>query len=67
MNPLPVLIPFVVFGGIMYLFMRQKRERTANAPLRGEIQTGVRFATGLDHVSHLGTGGVGALAGCGSA
>lgn len=63
MNPLPVLITFIVFGGIMYLFMRQKRERTTNAPLRGEIQAGVRFATRLDHVSHLGTGGFGGTPG----
>ena len=63
MDPLPVLIPFVVIGGIMYLFMRQKRERTTNALLRGEIQAGARFATRLDHVSHLGTGGVGGTRG----
>jgi hypothetical protein len=63
MNPLPVLIPFVIIGGIMYLFMRQKRERTTNAPLRDEIQAGVRFATRLDHASHLGTGGFGGTRG----
>ena len=48
---------FVVIGGILYLFMRQNRERTANAPLRGEIQARARFATKLDHASILGTGG----------
>ncbi len=59
MNPLPVLASLVIVGGILYLFVRRNRERTANAPLRGEIQAGVRFATRLDHVSILGTGGFG--------
>jgi hypothetical protein len=63
MDPLPVLMPFVVIGGILYLFMRQNRERTANAPLRGEIQARVRFATKLDHVGILGTGGFGGTRG----
>jgi len=63
MNPLPFLIPFVVIAGIMYVFMRQKRERTANAPLRGEIQARARFATRLDQVSHLGAGGIGGTRG----
>jgi hypothetical protein len=63
MDPLPVLMPFVVIGGILYLFMRQNRERTANAPLRGEIQAGVRFATKLDLVGILGTGGFGGTRG----
>jgi hypothetical protein len=63
MDPLPVLMPFVVIGGILYLFMRQNRERTANAPLRGEIPARVRFATKLDHVGILGTGGFGGTRG----
>ncbi len=57
MNPIPVVMSFVILAGILYLFMRQNRERTTNAPLRGEIQAAVRFATNLDHVSILGTGG----------
>lgn len=57
MDPLPILMSFVVIGGILYLFMRQNRERTVNAPLRREIQEGVRFATKLDHASILGVGG----------
>ncbi|HUB42442.1 MAG TPA: hypothetical protein VMA72_26615 [Streptosporangiaceae bacterium] len=63
MNPLPVLFSFVILAGILYLFIRQNRERTTNAPLRGEIQAGVRFATRLDHVSILGTGGFGGTRG----
>ena len=63
MNPFPVLMSFVVLAGILYLFMRQNRERTTNAPLRGEIQSGVRFATRLNHVSIRGTGGFGGTLG----
>ena len=48
---------FVIIGGIMFLFMRQNRERTANAPLRNEIQERVCLSTRLDHVSKLGEGG----------
>jgi hypothetical protein len=54
---------FVILAGILYLFMRQNRERSTNAPLRGEIRAGVRFATRLDHVSILGTGGFGGTRG----
>jgi hypothetical protein len=57
MDPLPVLFSVVVISGILYLFVRQNRERTANAPLRGEIQAEARFAAKLDHASILGTGG----------
>jgi hypothetical protein len=46
-------------GGIVYLFTRQNRERTTNAPLRRAIQAQVRLSTPLDHVSVLGTGGFG--------
>jgi hypothetical protein len=35
MNPLPYLVPFVIFCGFAYLFVRSNRERTTNAPLRG--------------------------------
>ncbi len=57
MDPLPILMTFVVISGLLYLFMRQNRERTINAPLRDEIQAGVRFAAKLDHARILGTGG----------
>ena len=63
MDPLQILMSFVVISGILYLFMRQNRERTTNTPLRGEIQAGVRFATKLDHARILGTGGLGAARG----
>jgi hypothetical protein len=63
MKIFPILMSFVVLAGILHLFMRQNRERTANGPLRGEIQAGVRFATTLNHVSILGTGGFGGTRG----
>ena len=63
MDPLPILMTFVVISGLLYLFMRQNRERTSNAPLRGEIQAGARFAAKLDHARILGTGGFGGTRG----
>jgi hypothetical protein len=57
MNAIPILMSFVIIGGILFLFMRQNRERAANAPLRDEIQGQVCLSTRLDHVSILGTGG----------
>jgi hypothetical protein len=57
MNPLSILFAVVVIGGLLYLFVRQNRERTSNAPLRGKIQAQVRYSTTLDHASILGTGG----------
>jgi hypothetical protein len=51
------LIPLLIIGGIVYLFVRRRRERETNAPLRGEIEARVCFATPLDRVSKLGTGG----------
>ena len=57
MRVLPALMSFVVVGGIMYLLMRRNRDRSANAPLRDEIQAQVCLSTSLDHVSILGRGG----------
>lgn len=57
MDALPILMSIVIIGGILFLFMRQNRERAANAPLRDEIQGRVCLSTPLDHVSKLGTGG----------
>jgi hypothetical protein len=54
---LPVLGVLVIIGGWMYMFMRQNREREANAPLRNEIQARVCLSTRLDRVSKLGEGG----------
>jgi hypothetical protein len=63
MKAFPILMSFVILAGLVYLFRRQNRERTTNAPLRDEIQAGVRFATRLNHVSILGTGGFGGTRG----
>jgi hypothetical protein len=63
MEVLPILFSLVIVGGIVYLFVRQNRERTTNAPLRAEIQAQVRLSTPLDHVSILGTGGFGGTKG----
>ena len=54
-----VLIPLLIIGGMVYLFTRRNRERTGNAPLRGEIEARVCFETTLYRVSILGTGGFG--------
>ena len=64
MDLLPeVLIPLVIIGGLVYMFMRQNRERAGNAPLRGEIAARVCFETTLDRASFLGTGGFGGTRG----
>ncbi len=63
MDLLPqVLIPLLIIGGIVYLFMR-RRERAGNAPLRGEIKARACFETTLDRASILGTGGFGGTRG----
>lgn len=58
-----VLISLVIFGGLVYMFMRRNRERSGNAPLRGEIEARVCFETTLDRASFLGTGGFGGTRG----
>jgi hypothetical protein len=63
MDAIPILMSFVIIGGILFLFMRQNRERATNAPLRDEIQGRVCLSTRLDHVSKLGTGGFGGTPG----
>jgi hypothetical protein len=64
MDLLPeVLIPLVIVGGLVYMFMRQSRERAGNAPLRDEITARVCFETTLDRASFLGTGGFGGTRG----
>lgn len=63
MDPLPIVTPFVIVGGILFLFMRRNRERATNAPLRSQIQAQVRLSTPLDHASILGTGGFGGTRG----
>ena len=52
-----VLIPLVIVGGFVSLFVRRNRERAVNAPLRAEIGAQVRFKTRLHRVKILGTGG----------
>jgi hypothetical protein len=64
MDLLPqILVSVVIVGGIAYFYVRRNRERTANAPLRGQIEAQVRFETILDRVSVLGTGGFGGTRG----
>src|SRR5580692_3609465 len=64
MDLLPeVLIPLLIIGGFVYLFVRRNRERAENAPRRGEIAARVRFETALDRASILGTGGFGGTRG----
>lgn len=64
MDLLPeVLIPLVIIGGLVHMFMRQNRERAGNAPLRDEIAARVCFETTLDRASFLGTGGFGGTRG----
>jgi hypothetical protein len=58
-----LLIPLVIFGVMAYLFGQRNRERGRNAPLRREIETGMRFETVLDRVSILGTGGFSGITG----
>src|SRR6266568_6545570 len=58
-----VLISLVIIGGLVYMFMRQNRERAGNAPLRDEIAARVCFETTLDRASFLGTGGFGGTRG----
>jgi hypothetical protein len=60
-----VLIPLIIIGGLVYMFMRRNRERAENAPLRDEIAARVCFETTLYRASFLGTGGLGAPAACG--
>jgi hypothetical protein len=54
---LPVLTVIVVIAGWAYLGMRRSRERAGNAPLRGEIEARVCFATPLYRACVLGSGG----------
>ena len=64
MDLLPqVLIPLLIIGGFVYLFIRRNRERAGNASLRGEIEARVCFETTLDRASILGTGGFGGTRG----
>lgn len=57
MAAIPIVMPFVIIGGILFLFMRQSRERAMNAPLRDAIQGQAHLSTRLDYVSILGQGG----------
>jgi hypothetical protein len=56
-HAIPIVMTFVIISGIMYLFIRQNRERGTNSPLRDEIQRRVCLSTRLDHASKLGEGG----------
>ena len=64
MDLLPqVLIPLLIIGGIVYLFVRRNRERAWSAPQRSAIAARVCFETTLDRASILGTGGFGGTRG----
>jgi hypothetical protein len=58
-----VLMPLVIIGGFVSVFMRRNRERARNAPLRAEIEAQVRFKTSLHRARILGTGGSGGTRG----
>jgi hypothetical protein len=58
-----LLIPLLIIGGWVYMFMRRNRERAKNAPLRAEIEAQACFETTLYRVSKLGTGGFGGTRG----
>ena len=57
MKLLPLLWTLAIIAGLMYVFIRQNRERVRNAPLRGDIEARVCFSTALDYARILGTGG----------
>lgn len=57
MKLVPLLWTLVIIVGLMYVFIRQNRERARNAPLRGDIEVQVCFSTALDYARILGTGG----------
>ena len=64
MDLLPeLLIPVLIIGGVVYMFMRRNGERARNAPLRREIEAQVCFETILYRASILGTGGFGGTRG----
>ena len=67
MRWLPLIWTLVIIGGIVYVLVRQERERARSAPLRAEIRAEIEarvcFATTLDRVRILGTGGFGGTRG----
>ena len=63
MDLLSLLPMLAVPAVIAFLVMRRNRERARNATLRSEIEARVCFATTLDSVSLLGTGGRGGTRG----
>lgn len=67
MRWLPLIWTLVIIGGLVCVFVRQARERSRSAPLRAEMRAdiGARvcFATTIDRVRILGTGGFGGTRG----
>ena len=67
MGWLPLIWALVIIGGIVYVFVRQERERARSAPLRAEIRAEIEarvcFASTLDRVRILRTGGLGGTRG----
>jgi hypothetical protein len=57
MNLLPLLWTVTIVAGLVYVFIRQNRERARNAPLRFDIEARVCYSTALDRAVILGTGG----------
>jgi hypothetical protein len=63
MDPLPWIPVLAVPAVMVGLVVRRDRERARNAPLRSEIGVRVCFATTVDRVSILATGGFGGARG----
>jgi hypothetical protein len=57
------VVTLAIACGIVYLNARRNREKTANAPLRSEIEAGVTLRVSLHRASILGTGGFGGTRG----
>jgi hypothetical protein len=56
-HAIPIVMSFVLFAGLMYLFIRRNREGGTILRLRDEMQGPVCLSTRLDHASKLGEGG----------
>ena len=55
MHWLPLIWTLVIIGGIVYVFVRQERERARSAPLRAEIRAVIEAGCALQR--HLTVSG----------